>query len=238
MPPAQPLLNRVSLTGVDDDTSLDALNGLSQEFPFVEWAILYVPHNEGVPRNPTRAWRQAFLEAKLPGYAAVHLCGNLAFVQLLQKHLPSELMLGHRLQLNVNARKREFTDTEVLEIYHRALDLGPDLILQYPPESSSVILDFMKKLGPLNQARVHVLLDDSRGRGMPPVTWQRPVELENVVCGYAGGLGPDTVARVLTQLETQGAAYWPDMESSIRTDTALDLQKVRRVLQIAQQFRT
>lgn len=98
---AVPLLERVPLTGPDDQTALQDLRALGLEFPFVEWALLYVPHNEGAARNPTRAWRQSFFDAQLPGFSAVHLCRKQAFEQMLTAQLPTELRWAHRLQLNV-----------------------------------------------------------------------------------------------------------------------------------------
>ena len=95
------MLNKVSLTGPDDRTPIAALNALGARFPFVEWALLYVAHNEGAPRNPTQAWREAFFDAAPAGHSAVHLCGSLAFQQLLAGSLPREILRAKRLQLNM-----------------------------------------------------------------------------------------------------------------------------------------
>ncbi len=234
MPSSTPLLDRVSLTGPDDQTDLSDLHGLSVAYPFVEWALLYVPHNEGAPRNPTRAWRQAFFDAGLPGHSAVHLCGSLAFEELLQDRLPDDVLKADRLQLNINARKREFSDEQVLEVYRRALDLGPDLILQHHGDSAGVIQVFLQALGDADRARVHILLDESRGLGKAPEHWRWPAELgTNVFCGFAGGLGPDNIATVLAQLQRHGLRYWPDMESGLRTQNQFDTAKAHQVLSAA-----
>lgn len=235
---AEPLLERVPLTGLDDQTALQGLRALSLEFPFVEWALLYVLHNEGAARNPTRDWRQAFFDAQLPGFSAVHLCGKQAFEQLLADQLPAELVRAHRLQLNINARKREFSEEQVLEVYRRALGLGPDLILQYHADSAGVIQRFLSELPRSERPRVHVLLDDSRGLGKTPQTWHWPQELgADVFYGFAGGLGPDNIAGVLEQLQQHGVRYWPDMESGLRTLNRFDIGKAQQVLQAAARLR-
>lgn len=224
------MLNKVSLTGPDDRTPIAALNALGARFPFVEWALLYVAHNEGAPRNPTQAWREAFFDAAPAGHSAVHLCGSLAFQQLLAGSLPREILRAKRLQLNVNARRRELTDAEVLAVYGRALDLGPDIILQRHADTAKLIAAFVARLPPADRSRVHVLLDESKGTGKSPQVWSRPAGLDGLYCGFAGGLGPANIAGVLPVLDALGAPCWADMESGVRTDNEFDLEKARQVL--------
>ncbi|CAE8729987.1 unnamed protein product, partial [Polarella glacialis] len=91
-----------------------------------------------------------------------------------------------------------------------------------------------------------VLLDASCGLGKVPDAWARPPE--GVRCGFAGGLGPDTV---LAQLDAIAAAckdsgssgsdmpqsVWIDMESGIRSQESdrgdiFDLERVRKVVKL------
>lgn len=230
------MLTCVSLTGPDDKTNIGDLSALSAEFPFVEWALLYVPHNEGAPRNPTRSWREAFFDAALPSSSAVHLCGSLAFQELLENKLPADILRANRLQLNINARRIEFTDAQVLDIYRRALDLGPDIILQRHADTAALIDKFIAGLPIWETHRVGVLLDQSKGTGRTPETWLQPQTLEGIQCGYAGGLGPNNTADVLCTLVATNdprEPYWIDMESGIRTDNEFDIVKARAVLQAA-----
>lgn len=231
--PPTPLLHRVSLTGADDRTNLDDLVALGDEFPAVEWALLYVPHNEGAVRNPSKQWRDAFVGASMSGYKAIHLCGGLAFEQLLQGKLPSDVYLVDRIQLNVNPNKRTFTDDQVVEIYHKSLTLGPDIILQRHKDTVDPINRFLTELATKDKHRVHVLLDDSKGRGVFPDNWEIPAEFSEYFCGVAGGMNPTNVSSVIQQIEPLGVNYWIDMESGIRTDNQFDLHKAREVLVIA-----
>jgi hypothetical protein len=230
---SKPLLDRVSLTGVDDLTSVGELAALSERYPFVEWALLYVPHNEGAPRNPTKAWRQTFFEANLPGYSAVHLCGSLAFDQLLRGMLPRDVLQADRLQLNINARKREFTEAQVVDVYRKAVTLGPDIILQYHEDTVEPISEFLAGLDNMDRPRVHVLMDASKGTGVTPATWGTPAGMEGVFMGFAGGLGPHNMSTVLDQLEALKIRYWADMESGLRTENKFNISKAHGVLAAA-----
>jgi hypothetical protein len=224
------LLRRISLTGADDAVSLEDLRILSAAYARVEWALLYVPHAEGKPRNPTRSWREAFFAAGLGSRAAVHLCGEQAFRELLAGELPSDILKADRLQLNINARKRDFTDAEVLEVFRTALELGPSLILQYHPDSAALIERAIAECPVAFRHRLHVLMDASRGTGVVPDIWSAPSSLDGAYCGFAGGLGPDNIADVATQLSRRGVPYWLDMESGLRTENQFDMAKVRAVL--------
>jgi hypothetical protein len=49
-------------------------------------------------------------------------------------------------------------------------------------------------------------------------------------CGYSGGIGPATVVEILGRIAApDGALYWIDMESGVRTDGAFDLAKCEAV---------
>lgn len=230
-------LRCVSLTGADDQTDVRDLAELGAQYSFVEWALLYVPHKEGAPRNPTQGWRTRFFEANVPGSVAMHLCGRLAFEQLRDSQLPLDVLQADRLQLNINARGRDFEDVEVLDLFQCALALGPDIILQYHEDSARVIHQFLATVKDSERTRVHVLLDGSRGTGVCPPTWTVPEELSGWYCGSAGGIGPTTIDQVLASHADRTSAYWVDMESGIRTDNRFDLEKARRVLSSAAAFR-
>lgn len=78
-----------------------------------------------------------------------------------------------------------------------------------------------------------MLIDLSGGRGketapIKVMTWT------GISVGYAGGIGPDNVGKILSSLlsyDEQGS-FWLDMETKVRTDDWLDLDKVELVLNI------
>lgn len=231
------LIQGASITGADDQTAIAGLQTLSTTFPFVEWALLYVPRAGGA-RNPSRAWRDEFFATPMQGSNAVHLCFKEPFEQLLKGELPSDLLVAKRLQLNINARAIDFTDREVLTVYKRALDLGPDVILQYQAATAAVVGEFLQSLGPADQRRVHVLLDESRGTGTAPSEWTLPTAVVETYVGFAGGLGPDNIATALERFDNFNVPYWVDMETRVRTDNQFDPVKVRAVLQAVNNHRS
>lgn len=223
-------LQLVSLTGPDDNVDIDVLAKLGERYRHVEWALLYVPGKEGQPRNPTRAWRERFFAAKVQGSVAVHLCGAQAFQEVLAGTLPPDILQANRLQLNVNARRREFSDEEVVDIYRAALKLGPSLILQYHEGTASAIHAWLPTVVSEDMQRVHVLLDGSKGRGVRPASWTVPAGLEGVFLGFAGGLNAENALEVAQELGQLGRPYWIDMESGLRTGNEFDIVKAYAVL--------
>lgn len=233
-------LELVSLTGADDYVAPEALAALSAQYPFAEWAILYFPEKDGTPRNPSAPWREKFLALDLP-YTAAHLCGSRVFRALLDPELVdsviSDLSRYRRIQLNINARRQDFTDDEVLAIYRTLHQAGLRLILQHHAGSERVIEQFLYDLDEDSMKRVDILFDASKGTGQRPDAWPAPHRF-NLFCGYAGGLGPDVLEAELPKIKgavAQGRVqcnlpYWIDMESGIRTENAFDLEKAERVL--------
>lgn len=233
-------LELVSLAGADDQVAPEALAGLSARHPFAEWAILYFPEKEGTPRNPSGGWREQFLALKLP-YTAAHLCGTKVFRDLLNAEtapsLIADLSRYRRIQLNINARRPEFTDEEVLAIYRTLHQAGLRLILQHHAASERVIEEFLYDLDEAGMKRVDILFDASKGTGQRPDAWPAPHRF-NLFCGYAGGLGPEVLEAELPKIKTAVAQaqsrrdlpYWIDMESGIRTDNVFDLEKAEQVL--------
>lgn len=67
-------------------------------------------------------------------------------------------------------------------------------------------------------ANMSVLFDASCGKGIVASTYQPPLTNPDVMCGYAGGLGPDNVGAAMEALidVAEGKPIWIDMESSLR----------------------
>lgn len=236
-------LKLVSLTGADDIVDPKALGRLSALYPFVEWAILYFPEKEGHPRNPSAEWREDLLAQELPNVAA-HLCGIEVFRKILDSAtapgIIADLRRYQRIQLNINARNKDFSDEEVLKVYQVLHDAGLTLILQYHQGSQDVIESFIGALAmpmPDGAQRVGILFDASKGKGQSPEAWPRPLPV--FFCGYAGGLGPDVLRNEFHKIEksahTDGVVpFWIDMETGIRTDNQFDLDKAMQVLSFCQ----
>ena len=74
------------------------------------------------------------------------------------------------------------------------------------------------------------LFDSSFGRGIEPESREKPV-FNNVLQGYAGGLGPENVAKVLQSLKHIDANIYIDAQRKLEDDNEhLDLQKAKQFI--------
>jgi phosphoribosylanthranilate isomerase len=220
-----------SITGADDQVDPKTLKAISEFWPWTEWAILYFPEREGTARNPTKVWRDRFLDVCGRGRCAAHLCGEEAFRLVLAEDPATidELRQYDRVQLNINARHRIFTDDEVLQVYRKMEELKIPYILQYHEGSKDLIQTYLLEC----PGRAQVLFDTSRGRGVSPESWPEP--LSYVDCGYAGGINTDNIRNVIHAVNSVSGnqKVWIDLESGARTGNVFDLNKVLQILYTA-----
>jgi hypothetical protein len=229
-------LNGVTFTGADDSVSPDDLLAISREHPFVEWGILFSQKRQGSPRYPSDAWTRRLAAANAHGdlKLAAHLCGqwvrdlvvdvNFSWKRTTYSWLWSDIA---RFQLNFHGQfhrqHAEFHEA----IAHHADVFGRAFILQCDGPNDTAVKAI------LDGDTICPLFDRSGGAGVEPDQW--PAAIPGVYCGYAGGLGPDTISQQLdTIAQAAGdATIWIDMETRVRSDDdrTFDLEKVRRVLE-------
>ncbi len=225
----------VTITGADDAVDPAALIALSIQYPCVEWGVLMSETREGTPRYPSKDWVLSFCKARRVassnrnGYPffAVHLCGNLAQRASLGSWLwPAS---AGRFQLNGVRLPAPDDEAEMLEALTEAsqsLVVGASPILQCPSaDELDAYCAFAARIPGCS-----VLYDPSGGRGLSaamPAKWPST----RVRLGFAGGITPDNVLAVLSRLATCAfRPAWIDMESGVRTNDRLDLDKVQKVL--------
>jgi hypothetical protein len=217
---------------VDDATSIAQLLQLSRARPFVEWGLLLSFGEAGSGRFPSLATiadiRSRLAEASVA--CALHLCGGDAIRRFIAGD-PELAELAHgfgRVQLNFTMRARPL-DLAALDRAIRRWH-GP-VITQHNRSNAQV----WKALSAPNH---QVLFDASGGRGIEAASW--PAPLGDKVCGYAGGIGPENVARVLREAAhaAAGRPWWIDMEGKLRSpeDDRLDLDRCAAVLAAADDF--
>jgi hypothetical protein len=223
------MLSTVTITGADDSIRGSELAALSEEFPFVEWGILFSHSQQGLRRFPTLAWVKE-LPAGLR-YSA-HFCGkyvretvlegNNKWVEWLEHSFPVNFQ---RIQLNFHGQfhKANSQFVPMLQYYAKT-----NFILQCDGVNDGAVRNVVGDC-----FNVSPLFDTSGGAGLVPPSW--PVSWPGVYCGYAGGLGPDIIAIELPKIadRTQPAQpFWIDMERNVRSedDWQFDLTKVRTVL--------
>ncbi len=219
---------RVTFTGADPSCSVDALMGLLEEAPWVELAFLYSASQCGAGRYPPASWIRETVdtieECIGRGRVALHLCGSARFRFLEGQEVDPELgSLDRfsRIQLNGKLTRE----------YGNAMDT----LLQGYPERRLIVqdvhsADLLAALPPFGSP-VQVLFDASGGRGILRASWPRPIV--GHVCGYAGGLGPENIAREIRRIAAAagGMPYWIDMESKLRDENDhFIVQRARKVL--------
>ncbi|WP_262298185.1 hypothetical protein [Microvirga sesbaniae] len=226
-----------TLTGVDQQTDLSQVASLSASFPRAEFAILFSPERSGLqnrfPRLPSIL---NMLDAG-PIRWAIHLCGRAvpefieAAISGKAKGLNQDAfrLAVHpnvsRIQLNFAFRRSKFALTDLDSAIH---SISIPVITQEHRANAGVSLSIK---APNHQ----VLFDASGGRGIETSQWSPPVD--GKVCGFAGGLGPESLSRALPAIKQvcNGQVFWIDMESRIRDENDwFDLDACGRVLEIAQ----
>lgn len=222
------MLDRVTITGADDNTPIQALIDLSAEFPFVEWAILVSKKQEGGPRFPSREWCARFsaqCSIHRPNLS-LHVCGE--WVRRIMRgkmewdEMPEVSYVAGRVQINTHAEEHIST----VSAFDWMAQQGRQFIIQLDN-----VNDHILDVAILRGVHCAGLFDLSHGAGILPESWPK-VRHRAVYHGYAGGLSPENSAE---QARIIAAAnpwpFWIDMEGRVRTNEVLDLAKVRSVLE-------
>jgi len=206
----------IAFTGVDRLELLPGLKALSARYT-IEWGVLVDPAQEDdSPLFPRAEIRDALLAERGLRWAA-HVCGDAAKA-IAASPLTAPLPPGGIQRVQVNHSFKGSTPAQVAAARDYGRRLGVRAVLQCSGGF------------PLSQTGVDWLYDVSFGTGARPDRWPAPPPAEGPFCGYSGGIGPDTVTDILDRIAApEGALYWIDMESGVRTDGAFDLAKCEAV---------
>lgn len=216
----------VTFTGLDEKTDPASVLDLSRRYP-VEWGILFSPTRTGKhPRYPSLQATRRFYGIGLK--LSAHLCGDHARVLLdageIDDALSDELFETiERVQFNLGA---EADHINVRQIEEEAARLAEGLGNDVAP-----IVQWTDPVIPTS-TRTFFLFDQSGGKGERPDKWGSP-QIDAVMVGYAGGITPQNVIAVLSEIaETHPAnvPFWIDMESGVRSGDYLDIGKCEDVL--------
>jgi phosphoribosylanthranilate isomerase len=228
-------LRYCTLTGIDESVSLDVLRELSDEFPFVEFGVLYSRSQAGTGRYPSLAWIEHLAdnaeELGLPRLA-LHICGSAVDEFITQGDIVALASKFGRIQLNFRSSKYE----------PKAI---ASAIKRVAPECRVItqVNDANAKLAELlrweNCYNHELLFDKSGGRGVSPQEWPVIDHFTGNRCGYAGGLGPDNLATELPRI-AQAANDWPvwvDMEGKLRDESdRFDGERARTCLELVRAY--
>ena len=203
----------VTFTGVDDPAHLPDIKELSSRYS-IEWGVLIDSAQAGDELFPTISGLDVIKSQGLR--LSAHVCGVPAR-DIAEGREPEVDLTGFsRLQLN---HSREGSSESVVKnAYSFAVSNGLRLALQCQA-------DFP------NDSRADWLYDVSFGTGVRPTSWPELTQ-SHPFCGYSGGFSPDTVVQTLSGIELSKHDYWIDMESGVRTNGALDLDKCEQVCKL------
>lgn len=226
-----------TFTGVDEQTSLSALTEIAEQYPFVEWGVLYSPSRQGEPGRYMSYEKVMDFIMNVDVSMALHICGKgvpnlidgepkvVALVEAIRHR-----RRGGRVQLNFNLGRAKFSVEELA----LCISKYPEIVfITQSNDANRRVIDGLK------DCRNHtVLFDASGGNGISPGEW--PAPLEKLTCGYAGGLGPDNIAEQMDMIDavTAGEFYCVDMEGKVRDSLdRFDLELVQECIDVVSRRR-
>lgn len=220
-------IDKVTITGADDGITYSDLIEIQDQFPFVEWGILFSKSKSGESRYPCEEHRATNFGGVLN--LSAHFCGWWA-KQILEEgnfelihNLPKQYS---RVQLNYNFRNSTSWNLLPLLDYLRKSDRN--IILQYNNSNKDVLDQLIDQNYIPNN--LDFLYDSSGGRGTIISGIKPPIH--DFYTGYAGGLDVnniDAVCSDINRFENMNSV-WIDLESGARTNNNFDLIKVRQIL--------
>lgn len=222
-----------TLTGADDTTNPHDLLKLSQQYPFVEWGIIWSDKKVGTGRYPSLEWIKKFCELSTDNDGdntmniSLHICGKAVvdFIHGTNDTLEYIAEYFPRIQLNF---RRDRVDVDIVDLRALLNSYSDKTIITQHNRHNEMLVHLLD--GSENHA---ILFDTSGGRGVSPSSgWVAPYK--GVLNGYAGGLGADNVLEQLSVIrELNGnKEFYIDMEGKLRTDDKFDLVKVKEVLEL------
>lgn len=203
----------IAFTGVDRIEDINALQALSARYP-IEWGVLVDDAQTSKPLFPDAAKRHKFVTAGGLRLAA-HVCGEEARKIANAPDTVLVNLTGFQ-RIQVNHSFSGSTDDQIEHTWRFGRRLGARTMLQcnsaFPGEQ-----------------RLDWLFDTSFGTGVAPASWPSLPRC-GPFCGYSGGINPDNVTEVMKKINAAtGDLYWLDMESGVRTNGWLDLNKCEKI---------
>lgn len=223
----------VTISGADDNTKFRDLVIISEEYPFVEWGILLSSSRSGESRYPSKLWLEKLANPYYVLNLSGHLCGKYIRdikdgFNTFKEDINWEMF--QRFQLNFAGNYKVSYERFLEALF--LIDKHKQIIFQVDSPENELLRNIIR-------AGVNAvpLFDISGGRGKLPEEWPKPII--GILCGYAGGLSPDNIENQLLQLSKiipEEANIWIDMESGVRTNDVLDMDKVKLCLDIVERY--
>lgn len=220
-------IDKVTITGADDNTDILEMVDIQRRYHFVEWGILLSAKRAGTDRYVSqKRLEKLFMYGGLK--LSAHLCGDYAARMLQLKpytYIADNLPYFDRFQINYSIPKplNGYNTLQALVDQTHFVNSGP-VILQLNNNNTYAVNELK------NVTDLQFLYDSSGGTGKL---------IENIVgpyrgcyTGYAGGINCDNITEIAKRITDFDDIrnVWIDMESGVRTDDKLDMDKVVSVL--------
>ena len=228
-------INRITITGADNNTEISELIWLAKKFPFVEWGILFSASRPGTNRYPSLEWIKELQNSIDESFnLSAHLCGKY-LREILQDGewmFVDALFKGgfKRAQLNFNFSNTDYKPPILL----RLLDSYKGRFILQTNKSNFEVIETIK-----TSYEFDVLYDSSGGRGTEIKEIKPPYEQHYT--GYSGGLSPLNIEQFCEKvIDFQNdSSVFIDCESGVRDEKdEFDLDKVEKYLLICEKYVT
>lgn len=247
-------LNRVTITGADDNISPTELFSLSLVYPFVEWGILVsqCSYGQGTQRYPSEKWLQELFLVEerercsphVPnesGTFSLHICGRWVRDICEGKwtiidEIPNfPWNLFGRIQLNFSPYIERIDPVIFVESIPEMIR-NKQIIFQINPNKFDMDkISNMRK----NITGSVIFYDGSGGVGVEPETWSHPCKGMGTYFGFAGGLDPLKLESQLSDiaLVVDEGPCWIDVETRVRSEQdKFDAELVMMFLEKSKSF--
>jgi phosphoribosylanthranilate isomerase len=215
---------RVTITGADDQISPEDLLAISEQYPLVEWGLLFSTSRQGTPRYPSKMAIEKFCQTskKNPQLKlSAHLCGTYARL-IGEGHAIDMPEQFSRLQLN------GFLPSWNISVPRHTCEV----ILQVRREEHiQSTVDYTRERPGISFS---LLFDPSGGHGIETFRWPPPPS--DIALGYAGGIRPENVREVLSEIVQVHTTVpientWIDLETGARDEEdRFSLSRVKELL--------
>ena len=224
------IIDKVTFTGIDNNNTIESLEEVQKEYPFVEWGVL-IASNPGRNRQPTEDYILSLEKTKLN--LALHICSGHSIDIMDNGNLDLKYKFFNRYQINFNFKRTKHNLVNFIKLTNKYKDKSFILQSNFSNEIS------IEKIISTNKSNknTNILFDASGGRGTVIKNIKPPYK--GIYTGYSGGIGPDNIAEIgkMISHHKNDDKVWIDMETAVRTNNILDLDKVREVLKVVSKIK-
>lgn len=235
------MLSGISFIGIDSDTNLNELKKLPTLTKHkIEFGILY---SENKMDNSQRYPNKKEILKMLDGLnsqetnftLSLHLCGQSVSKFLsMNEEIIALCKKFNRVQLNIPAGEFK-NSSNLFKKLNNILSLIDAsrlpfiVVLQYNSRNKELLDNFINENFHYRNC-FDILFDNSGGLGKE-IDTPFP-QINNIYCGYAGGINPDNINTIVEKINTVAKqSYYIDMESGIREDDLFSIQKCQMLLE-------